>query len=89
MSDIENTNEWDTNYLFFNHEAKRDYILQRMFEVERLHFEMMVDKLEEDHSEFGDWKLAVIELKAELERLRYLYKKYGGTLGSEEPVDFR
>lgn len=78
-------NEWDTEYNFFSHENKRDYILQRIFEVERLHFEMMVDKLDEGHSEFEQWKEAVVELKNELERLKFLYKRFGGTLGSEFP----
>ncbi len=78
-------NEWDTEYNFFSHENKRDYILQRIFEVERLHFEMMVDKLDEGHSEFEQWREAVVELKNELERLKFLYKRFGGTLGSEFP----
>tara|TARA_Y100000004_G_scaffold188583_1_gene242924 strand:- start:107 stop:382 length:276 start_codon:yes stop_codon:yes gene_type:complete len=91
MSEENKTQEedWNTDYLFFNHEAKRDYILNRMFEVERLHFELMVDKYEEGHSEFESWKNAAMELKQELERLRFLYKQYGGTLGSEQPYDFR
>ena len=34
-------NDWDTEYYFFDHDAKRQHILQRMFEAEQLHFEMM------------------------------------------------
>jgi hypothetical protein len=45
----------------------------------------MVDKLDEGHSEFEQWKEAVVELKNELERLKFLYKRFGGTLGSEFP----
>jgi len=45
-------NDWDTEYYFFDHDAKRQHILQRMFEAEQLHFEMMVDKLDEGHSEY-------------------------------------
>lgn len=84
MSDIKK--EFHTDYLFFNHEAKRDYILNRMFEVERLHFELMVDKYDEGHSEYEAWEKAAIELKQELDRLRYLYRQFGGTLGSELPA---
>jgi hypothetical protein len=87
MSEEQPKNDWDTNYFFFDHDAKRQYILQRMFEAEQLHFEMMVDKLEEGHSDFENWKETTKQLKEELDRLRYLFKLYGGTLGSELPTE--
>ena len=80
-------NDWDTEYYFFDHDAKRQHILQRMFEAEQLHFEMMVDKLDEGHSEYDKWVQTTTQLKEELDRLRYLFKLYGGTLGSEFPSE--
>ena len=80
-------NEWDTEYYFFDHEAKRQLILNRLFEAEQLHFEMMVDKLDEGHSEYDNWVQTTTQLKEELDRLRYLFKLYGGTLGSEFPSE--
>ena len=58
-----------------------------MFEAEQLHFEMMVDKLDEGHSEYDNWVQTTTQLKEELDRLRYLFKLYGGTLGSEFPSE--
>lgn len=78
--------DYDINYQFMDHEAKKTYLLARMAEAEQLHFELCVDKLEEGHSEYDNWYETVTALKAEIERLRYLYKQYGGTLGSELPV---
>ena len=80
-------NDWDTEYYFLDHDAKRQHILQRMFEAEQLHFEMMVDKLDEGHSEYDNWVQTTTQLKEELDRLRYLFKLYGGTLGSEFPSE--
>ena len=64
-----------------------DNTINRMFEAEELHFQMMVDKLDESHGEYDGWKQTTVQLKEELDRLRYLFKLYGGTLGSEFPVD--
>tara|TARA_Y100000994_G_C15604729_1_gene406233 strand:- start:602 stop:871 length:270 start_codon:yes stop_codon:yes gene_type:complete len=83
----EQKNDWDTDYYFFDHNAKRQHILQRMFEAEELHFQMIVDKLDESHTEYDGWMQTTVQLKEELDRLRYLFKLYGGTLGSEFPVD--
>jgi hypothetical protein len=80
MSEEQPKNDWDTNYFFFDHDAKRQYVLQRMFEAEQLH-------LEEGHSDFENWKETTKQLKEELDRLRYLFKLYGGTLGSELPTE--
>ena len=80
-------NEWDTEYYFFDHEAKRQLILNRLFEAEQLHFELMVDSLDEGHSDYAQWYETIIKVKEEIERLRYLYKQFGGTLGSELPVE--
>ncbi len=48
---------------------------------------MIVDKLDESHTEYDSWKQKTVQLKEELDRLRYVFKLYGGTLGSEFPVD--
>ena len=83
----EDKNNYDIHYLFMDHEAKRQYLIARMAEAEQLHFEMMLDKLEPGHSGFDDWKMTSVQLKEELDRLRFLFKAYGGTLGSEFPSE--
>jgi hypothetical protein len=45
----------------------------------------MVDKLDENHTEYENWYAAVAEVLAEIERIKYIYKKLGGTFGSEIP----
>ena len=80
-------NEWDTEYYFFDHEAKRQLILNRLFEAEQLHFEMMIDKLDETHTDYHNWLDTTNQLTEEIKRLRYLYKQFGGTLGSELPIE--
>lgn len=78
--------DYNINYQFMTHDAKRQYLIARMAEAEQLHFELMVDRLDENHAEYENWFETIIKIKEEIERLRYLYKQYGGTLGSELPV---
>jgi hypothetical protein len=80
-------NKYDINYQFMTHESKRNYLIARMAEAEQLHFELMVDSLEESHSDYEQWYETIIKVKDEIERLRFLYKQFGGTLGSELPVE--
>lgn len=87
MSEEESVNPWDTTYNFMDPDAKKQLILNRIFEAEQLHFEMMIDKLDPEHSGFEDWKETTVKLKEELDRLRYLFRLYGGTLGSELPIE--
>lgn len=87
MSEEESVNPWDTTYNFMDPDAKKQLILNRIFEAEQLHFEMMIDKLDPEHSGFQDWKETTVKLKEELDRLRYLFRLYGGTLGSELPIE--
>ena len=83
----ENKNNYDIHYLFMDHEAKRQYLIARMAEAEQLHFEMMIDKLDETHTEYNNWLDTTNQLTEEIKRLRYLYKQFGGTLGSELPIE--
>lgn len=87
MSEEQSANPWDTTYNFMDPDAKKQLILNRIFEAEQLHFEMMIDKLDPEHSGFQDWKETTVKLKEELDRLRYLFRLYGGTLGSELPIE--
>lgn len=80
-------NKYDINYHFMDHEAKRQYLIARMAEAEQLHFEMMIDKLDETHTEYNNWLDTTNQLTEEIKRLRYLYKQFGGTLGSELPIE--
>ena len=69
------------------HESKRNYLIARMAEAEQLHFELMVDSLDENHSDYEQWYETIIKVKDEIQRLRFLYKQFGGTLGSELPIE--
>ena len=46
---------WQIEYKFVNDEFKKDYVLQRIAAAERAHFELMVDRLDDRHSEYPDW----------------------------------
>lgn len=74
---------YQIEYRFVNDEFKKDYVLQRIAAAERAHFELMVDRLDERHSEYEEWLEAVNEVIAEIERLKYIYRQLGGSFGSE------
>ena len=57
----------------------------RIQELEREHFALMVDRLDENHQDYTDWYNAVQEVIGEIDRLEYIYKQLGGTFGSEIP----
>tara|TARA_B100000925_G_scaffold291883_1_gene282158 strand:+ start:4910 stop:5185 length:276 start_codon:yes stop_codon:yes gene_type:complete len=75
--------EYEIEYRFVDHEFKLQYILSRMAEAEQLHFELMVDRLDENHSDYESWYRAVQAVLSELDRLKVIYRKLGGSLGSE------
>ena len=79
----EQSSPYDMEYRFVDHEFKLQYILSRMAEAEQLHFELMVDRLDENHSEYAGWSQAVQSVMNELDRLKVIYRKLGGSLGSE------
>tara|TARA_B100000029_G_scaffold3990_1_gene4733 strand:+ start:6776 stop:7048 length:273 start_codon:yes stop_codon:yes gene_type:complete len=74
---------YDLEYKFVNDQYKKDYILARIAEAERAHFELMVDRLDEGHSEYHDWADAVEAVMSEIDRLKYIYRQLGGSFGSE------
>tara|TARA_Y100000004_G_scaffold192385_1_gene252815 strand:- start:211 stop:477 length:267 start_codon:yes stop_codon:yes gene_type:complete len=82
MEDSKKPN-YDLEYKFVNDQYKKDYILARIAEAERAHFELMVDRLDENHSEYHDWADAVDSVMQEIDRLKYIYRQLGGSFGSE------
>ena len=77
------TKAWQIEYKFVNDEFKKDYVLQRIAAAERAHFELMVDRLDERHSEYTDWMEAVETVIHEIDRLKTIYRQLGGSFGSE------
>ena len=43
----------------------------------------MVDRLDENHSEYMDWLEAVNVIIDEIDRLKTIYRQLGGSFGSE------
>jgi len=74
---------WQIEYKFVNDEFKKDYVLQRIAAAERAHFELMVDRLDDRHSEYPDWLDAVETVIQEIDRLKTIYRQLGGSFGSE------
>ena len=74
---------WQIEYKFVNDEFKKDYVLQRIAAAERAHFELMVDRLDDRHSEYPDWMDAVETVIQEIDRLKTIYRQLGGSFGSE------
>jgi len=73
------------DYKFVDHNWKQNYVLTRIEDLEREHFALMVDKLDEGHSDYNTWYEAVREVVMEIERLKYIFQKLGGSFGSEIP----
>lgn len=74
---------YEIEYRFVNDTFKKDYILARIAEAERAHFELMVDRLGEGHPEYDEWLEAVNSVIEEIDRLKYIYRQLGGSFGSE------
>ena len=83
MTEESNTSHLDLEYKFVNDQYKKDYILARIAEAERAHFELMVDRLEETHSEYPEWVETIQGVIQEIDRLKYIYRQLGGSFGSE------
>ena len=81
----ENKDELNIEYKFVDHGFKMEYVLRRVEELEREHFGLMIDRLDESHTQYEEWYAAVQEVIRELERVKYIYKQLGGTFGSEIP----
>jgi len=75
--------ELNLEYRFLDDEWKREYILARIADAERTHFELMVDRLDEGHSEYANWIEAVQQVIQEIERLKFIFKQLGGSFGGE------
>lgn len=83
--DNQKKDELNISYKFIDHNYKIAYVLRRIEDLEREHFALMVDRLDENHAEYTEWWSAVQEVKAEINRMEFLYKQLGGTFGSEIP----
>ena len=83
--DEEKVDEVNIDYRFIDHTYKITYVLRILEDLEREHFALMVDRPDENHSEYNNWWDAVQEVKGELSRMTFIYKQLGGTFGSELP----
>lgn len=83
MSESNFPEELNIEYRFVDKDWKQQYILARIADAERAHFELMVDRLEEGHSEYNEWYGACQEVVQEIDRLKYIYRQMGGSFGAE------
>ena len=81
----EDKDEINISYNFVDHSYKMSYVLARIQELEREHFALMVDRLDENHSEYHQWYEAVLDVISDLNRMKFIYEKLGGSFGSEIP----
>lgn len=75
--------ELNIEYKFVDISWKQEYILARMADNERTHFELMVDRLDPTHSEYEDWFTACQNIVQEIDRLKFIYRQLGGSFGAE------
>jgi len=75
--------ELNIEYKFVDIGWKQEYILARIADNERTHFELMVDRLGPTHSEYEDWFLACKNIVEEIDRLKFIYRQLGGSFGAE------
>ena len=84
MTDINKVPEQlNIEYRFVDREWQQEYILARIADAERTHFELMVDRLDDGHSDYMEWYNAVQTVIEEIERLKYIYRQLGGSFGAE------
>lgn len=83
--DNQKKDELHMSYRFIGHDYKMAYVLRRIEDLEREHFSLMVDRLDENHAEYHQWYNAVLEVNAEQDRMKYIYKQLGGSFDSEIP----
>tara|TARA_B100001996_G_C18237847_1_gene430150 strand:+ start:210 stop:497 length:288 start_codon:yes stop_codon:yes gene_type:complete len=70
-------------YRFVDREWKQEYVLARIADAERTHFEFMVDRLDENHADYPEWVNAIETVIEEVERLKHIYRQLGGSFGAE------
>ena len=75
--------ELNLEYKFLDEEWKKEYVLARIADAERTHFELMVDRLDPAHSEYSTWYEACQEIIEEIARLKFIFNQLGGSLGGE------
>tara|TARA_B100000212_G_scaffold333004_1_gene301879 strand:+ start:40 stop:309 length:270 start_codon:yes stop_codon:yes gene_type:complete len=85
MSEENKDSSIHIEYKFVDQQFKQNYVLQRIADLEREHFGLMVDKLDESHTDYATWYEACQEVVIEINRLKYIYEKLGGSFGSIIP----
>ena len=77
--------EFKMEYRFISHDYKMAYVLRRIEDLEREHFGLMIDRLDENHQDYSNWYNAVMEVKEEMNRMIYIYGQLGGSFDSAIP----
>jgi|TARA_R100001460_G_scaffold11289_1_gene26496 hypothetical protein len=77
--------EFHMPYRFISHDYKMAYVLRRIEDLEREHFGLMIDRLDENHQEYENWYRAVKEVMEEMNRMIFIYGQLGGSFDSEIP----
>jgi hypothetical protein len=85
MSETNKDDSIHIEYKFVDQSFKQNYVLQRIADLEREHFGLMVDKLDEMHTDYATWYEACQEVVMEITRLKFIYEKLGGSFGSIIP----
>ena len=85
MSDENKDSSIHIEYKFVAQQFKQNYVLQRIADLEREHFGLMIDRLDENHQDYSNWYNAVMEVKEEMNRMIYIYGQLGGSFDSEIP----
>ena len=75
--------ELNIEYKFVDIGWKQEYVLARIADNERTHFELKIDRLYTTHSEYADWFEACKTIVDEIDRLKYIYRQLGGSFGAE------
>jgi len=65
-------------YKILGHSDKLGLILETLLELETALFSHNMNMLDENHSEYSQWKATNDEIVNEISRLRYVYERMGG-----------
>ena len=65
--DNQKKDQFHMSYRFISHDYKMAYVLRRIEDLEREHFGLMIDRLDENHQDYSQWYGAVMEVKEEMD----------------------
>ena len=75
-------------YKLLSHGDKLGLILEALLDYETALFNHNMNMLDETHSEYDAWKATNDEIMQEINRLRFIYEKMGGSWENFQEIEY-